>query len=263
MLSHDTITLSKSLINQGKVIMEYKNQHGSNSTTANNSSNHNVATEIKNEYAQCKRQLAKYQNSTTATCVAVAILAAPLALTILFTASTDKNFELLSIAVSILLIAISLSVVAVIRVYKRNKLSKREWQLRKEYTALKSIIGKDKVLDVNSISRDEISLLNTSDESQQNQDTNSSGSRSLGRTILAIIVSLLIFGVARWIGKQIVSPTTNNRPAITRPAVQQPTTTTTQPTVTQPTYTQPTYTQPQSVHCSSHTIGESTYTNCY
>ena len=260
MLSHVTITLSKSLISQGKVIMEYKNQHGSSSATAH-SSNHNVATEIKNEYTQCKRQLAKYQNSTTATCVAVVILATPIFLTILFIASENKNFELLSIAAGILIIAIILSAVAIVRTYKRNKLSKREWQLRKEYTALKSIIGKDKVLDVNSISRDEISLLSASNELQQDTDKESNPT-SLGRTILIFILGVFLFVAIRWLlfskPKPDMAPSTTNRnTTITQP------TTTTQQTTTQPTYTQPIYTQPQSVHCSSHTIGESTYTNCY
>ena len=260
--------------------MEYKNQHGSNSAvTSNNSSNHNVVAEIKNEYTQCKRQLAKYQNSTTAACVVVAILAAPLALTILSTASTNKNFELLSIAVGILLIAISLSVVAIIRVYKHNKLSKQEWRLRQEYSASKSLVGKDKVLDVNSISRDEIDLLNTSDELQRDNSKDDS-TMPLGRAILVFILGVLLFTTAKWLlfskPKPDMTPsTTNGNTTITQPTTTQQQTTTTQPTYTQPTYTQPTttqqqttttqptYTQPQSIHCSSQTVGSSTYTNCY
>lgn len=243
--------------------MQYKNQHDSNSAIANsNIDSHNVATEIKNEYAQCKRQLAKYQNSTTATCVAVVILATPIFLTILFIASENKNFKLLSIAVGILIIAIILSVVAIVRTCKRNKLSNREWQLRKEYAALKSIIGKDKALDVNSISRDEISLLSASNELQQDTDKENNPT-SLGRTILIAILGAFLFVAIRWLlfsePKPDMTPSTTNR----NTTVTQPTTTTQQTTTTQPTYTQPTYTHPQSVHCSSHTIGESTYTNCY
>ena len=239
--------------------MRYKQEHTNTAKAFNDSNNHNVAFEIRNEYVQCKRQLANYNSQATTACIATAILATPIALVFLFMAASTNGAHLRPIATILMLAVIILSSIAAIRTYNHNELLRREQQLRQEYLALKSLVKNNSDIDLNTISRDEISLLG---DSNNGHTKHKQKSLSLGQAILVIVVVLIAF----YGGKMLLSPsnTSTNNTATPKPAYTQP------PATQQPTYSQPTYTQSQPnntpsqpVSCFSNKVGDSVYTNCF
>ena len=239
--------------------MRYKQGHANTAKAFNNSNNHNVAFEIRNEYVQCKRQLANYNSQATTACIVTAILATPIALVLLFMAASVNGASLRPWAATVILLIIALSVIAAIRTCSHNKLLKQEQQLRQEYLALKSLVKNNSGIDLNTISRDEISLLS---DSSNGHTEHKQRSLSLGQAILVVVVALIAF----YGGKMLLSPsnTSTNNTATPKPAYTQPSTTQ-QPTYAQPTYTQnqPNNTPSQPVSCFSDKVGDSVYTNCF
>ena len=240
--------------------MRYKQEHANTTETTSNSSNHNVAFEIRNEYIQCKHQLTNYKSRVTTACIVTAILATPIALVFLFMAASTNGAHLRPIATILMLAVIILSSIAAIRTYNHNELLRREQQLRQEYLALKSLVKNNSDIDLNTISRDEISLLG---DSNNGHTEHKQKSLSLGQAILVIVVVLIAF----YSGKMLLSPNNNtntNNTATPKPTYTQP------PATQQPTYSQPTYTQSQPnntpsqpVSCFSNKVGDSVYTNCF
>lgn len=234
--------------------MRYKQEHANTTETTSNSSNHNVAFEIRNEYIQCKHQLTNYKSRVTTACIVTAILAAPIALVFLFMAASTNGAHLRPMATILMLAVIILSSIAAIRTYNHNELLRREQQLRQEYLALKSLVKNNSDIDLNTISRDEISLLG---DSNNGHTEHKQKSLSLEQAILVIVVVLIAF----YGGKMLLSPsnTSTNNTATPKPAYTQ------QPTYAQPTYTQnqPNDTPSQPVSCFSDKVGDSVYTNCF
>ena len=237
-----------------------KQEHTNTAKAFDNSDNHNVEFEIRNEYVQCKRQLANYNSQATTACIVTAILATPIALVLLFMAASVNGASLRPWAATVILVIIALSVIAAIRTCNHNKLLKQEQQLRQEYLALKSLVKNNSDIGLNTISRDEISLLS---DSSNGHTEHKQKSLSLGQAILVVIVVLIAF----YSGKMLLSPNNNtntNNTATPKPAYTQPSTTQ-QPTYAQPTYTQnqPNNTPSQPVSCFSDKVGDSVYTNCF
>lgn len=229
--------------------MRYEQEHANTAKTFNNSNNHNVAFEIRNEYVQCKRQLTNYKSRATTACIVTAILAAPIALVFLFMAASTNGAHLRPITTILMLAVIILSSIAAIRTYNHNELLRREQQLRQEYLALKSLVKNNSDIDLNTISRDEISLLG---DSNNGHTKHKQKSLSLGQAILVIVVVLIAF----YSGKMLLSPNNNTNTNNTA---------TPKPTYSQPTYTQsqPNNTPSQPVSCFSNKVGDSVYTNCF
>ena len=239
--------------------MRYKQEHTNTAKAFNNSNNHNVALEIRNEYIQCKRQLANYNSQATTACIVTAILTTPIALVLLFMAASVNGASLRPWAATVILLIIALLVIVAIRTCSHNKLLKQEQQLRQEYLALKSLVKNNSDIDLNTISRDEIGLLSNSNNGHTEHKQKS---LSLGQAILVVVMVLIAF----YGGKMLLSPsnTSTNNTATPKPAYTQPLTTQ-QPTYAQPTYTQsqPNNTPSQPVSCFSDKVGDSVYTNCF